>query len=82
MKTIAAKTGKAKFYVTAVSTALAGTKHRSTVRKTIGAFDAIGEAREFAEAQTRRPEVKNATSRIRFIVIYRGRTIARVGEGV
>ena len=54
MKTIAANTGKAKYYVTAVSTALAGTKHRSTVRKVIGAFDAIGEAQGFAEAQARR----------------------------
>ena len=82
MKTIAAKTGKAKFYVTAVSTALAGTKHRSTVRKTIGAFDTMGEAREFAEAQARCPEVKNAGSRIRFEIGYRGRKVARVGEGL
>ncbi len=82
MKTIAAKTGKAKYYVTAVSTALAGTKHRSTVRKVIGAFDAIGEAQGFAEAQARRPEVKNANSRIRFEIGYRGRKVARIGEGL
>lgn len=78
MKTIAAKTGKAKFYVTAVSTALAGTKHRSTVRKTIGGFGTLGEAREFAETQTRRPEVKNAKGQIRFEIRHDGKVVARM----
>ncbi|MDD2772975.1 MAG: hypothetical protein PHP45_04690 [Elusimicrobiales bacterium] len=72
------KVKKAKFYVTAVSTALAGTEFQSTVRMAIGAFDGLDAAREFAEAQARRPEVIDAKSRIRFTVQHKGLTVARI----
>ncbi|MFA5162867.1 MAG: hypothetical protein WC421_11580 [Elusimicrobiales bacterium] len=72
-------TGKqAKYYVAAVSTTLAGTRFRSTIRRTIGKFDTADEARAFAEAQARRPEVANGKSRIRFIIQHKGRTIAQI----
>ncbi|MFA6583921.1 MAG: hypothetical protein WCS77_06450 [Elusimicrobiaceae bacterium] len=76
MKTTKTKT--AKFYVTAISTALGGTKHRSTVRLVIGEFNTQSEAKEFAETQARRKEVRNAKSRIRFVVQHKGKTVARI----
>ena len=81
MTTTMAKTGgRAKYCVRAVSVALAGTKFRSTVRRVIGVFDTIGEARGFAEVQARRQEVKNARSRIRFVIQYKGRSVVNMGE--
>ncbi|MFA5161911.1 MAG: hypothetical protein WC421_06660 [Elusimicrobiales bacterium] len=72
-------TGKqAKYYVAAVSTTLAGTRFRCTIHRTIGKFDTADEARAFAEAQVRRPEVRNAKSRIRFIIRHNGKTIAQI----
>jgi len=79
MKTTAAKTGgRAKYYVTAVSVALAGTRFRSMARKVIGTFETPNEAREFAESQSRRPEVANAGSRISFILRHKGWTVAKI----
>ncbi|MFA5162080.1 MAG: hypothetical protein WC421_07525 [Elusimicrobiales bacterium] len=79
MKTMDSETvNKARFYVTAVSTALAGTRFRSTIRRTIGKFNTAAEAQAFAGAQARRPEVRNGKSRIRFVIRHDGKTLARI----
>jgi len=78
MTTIAKTGGRAKYHVTAVSTVLAGTKFRSTIRRTIGKFSTADDARTFAESQARRPEVRNAEGHIRFIIRHNGKTIAQI----
>ncbi|MFA5160908.1 MAG: hypothetical protein WC421_01570 [Elusimicrobiales bacterium] len=79
MKTTTATTGRqAKYHVTVVSTVLDGTEFRCTIRRRIGVFGTIDGARAFAEAQARRPEVRNAKSRIRFIIRHNGKTVAQI----
>lgn len=69
------KTAAAKFYVDAISTALGGTRHRSTVRRTIGGFATQAEAHSFAETQARRKAVRNAKNEIHFEIRYKGKTV-------
>ena len=79
MKTTTATTGRqAKYHVTVVSTVLDGTEFRCTIRRTIGKFDTAAEAQAFAEAQARRPEVRNGKNRIRFVIRHNGKTIAQI----
>ena len=79
MKTTTAKTnGRAKYYVIAVSIALAGTRFRSMARKTVGEFETLDDAQKFAEAQSRRPEVANAESRIHFVIRHKGWSVAKI----
>jgi len=79
MKTTTPKTGrKAKYHVTAVSTVLAGTRFRSTIRRTIGKFNTMHYAQAFAEAQSRRPEVRNAKIHILFVIQHKGQTVAKI----
>jgi|GEM_PF-1595295 len=70
--------GRAKYYVTAVSTVLPGTAFRNTIRLDIGAFAELEDALDLVKRQSNRKDVKKAKARMQFLVRHLGKTVTRI----